>query len=198
MQVFIQVTNERSREFTMNTYQRKQFVIQPLPCRSSEIGGWLWALEDTRHRSLNSLKGIEADDLDIVDWVSPINGNSIGTLLYHIAAIEASWLYEDVLAEEFPSDIETLLTWDVRDSQDHLTTIKGIRLDEHLNRFKQVRANLRLTYSNMSLNEFRQLPDYDVTPEWVIHHLMQHESEHRGQITEIRLSAEQALRTKRE
>jgi len=36
----------------------------------------------------------------------------------------------------------------------------------------------------MSLSEFRRvrhLDDYDVTPEWVIHHLLQHEAGHRGQ-----------------
>ena len=154
----------------MNTYQKKQFVIQPLQCRSPEIGHWLWALEDTRRRSLSSLQGIEADDLEIIDWVSPINGNSIGTLLYHVAAIEASWLYEEVLGEDFPTDIQMLLPWDVRDSKAKLTTIKGHKLGAHLNRLEQVRAKLRLSYSNMTLNEFRQprqLPDYDVTPEYV-------------------------------
>lgn len=28
----------------------------------------------------------------------------------------------------------------------------------------------------------RQLSDYDVTPEWVLHHLTQHEALHRGQL----------------
>jgi uncharacterized damage-inducible protein DinB len=181
----------------MTKSQREQLVIQPLPCRSSEVGRWLWALEDARHRTLDGLEGMEADNLEVIDWVSPINGNSIGILLYHIAAIEASWLYEEALGEDFPPDIETLLPWDVRDSQDRLTTIKGIRLDEHLNRLEQIRTKLRLAYSNMTLDEFRQarpLAEYDVTPEWVLHHLMQHESEHRGQIAEMRLMAERALR----
>src|SRR5690348_14159994 len=118
----------------MNTYQKKQLVIQPLPCRSAEIGRWLWALEDARHRTRICLEGMEADRLDMIDWISPISGNSIGTLLYHTAAIEASYLYEEVLGEDFPSDIEMLLPWNVRDSQDRLTTIQGITLNAHLNR----------------------------------------------------------------
>jgi uncharacterized damage-inducible protein DinB len=32
----------------------------------------------------------------------------------------------------------------------------------------------------------RERPDYDVTPAWVLHHLMQHEAEHRSQISGIR------------
>ena len=31
----------------------------------------------------------------------------------------------------------------------------------------------------------RSLENYDVTPAWAIHHLCQHEAEHRGQMTEL-------------
>jgi uncharacterized damage-inducible protein DinB len=37
------------------------------------------------------------------------------------------------------------------------------------------------------------LADYETTPEWVLHHLMQHEAEHRGQIGELRRWAEKVL-----
>jgi uncharacterized damage-inducible protein DinB len=33
-------------------------------------------------------------------------------------------------------------------------------------------------------------PPYDVTPEWVLHHLMQHEAEHRSQIGAPRARAQ--------
>jgi DinB family protein len=179
--------------------QRKQLILQPLPCRSSEIGRWLSALEDTRHRTRVALEGIEADALKIIDWVSPINGNSIGLSLYHLAAIEASWLYEEVLQEDFPSDIEGLLPYDVRDGQDHLTSVKGIFLKDYWNRLEQIRTKLLIAYTDMTLERFhnvRSMPDYDVTPAFVLHHLMQHEGEHRGQITELRLNAEQVIRPK--
>ena len=38
----------------------------------------------------------------------------------------------------------------------------------------------------------RALSDYDVTPEWVLHHLMQHEAGHRGEIGMIAALAAQA------
>ena len=177
--------------------QRKQLILQPIPCRSPEIGRWLAALEDTRHRTHIALNGIEAATLNIIDWVSPISGNSIGTLLYHLAAIEASWLYEEVLQEEFPADIEGLLAHNVRDDQDNLTSLKGVIFNDYWSRLEKVRSKLLTAYSTMTLDEFhrvRSLPDYDVTPVFVLHHLMQHEGEHRGQITELRLSAEHALR----
>ena len=176
---------------------RKQLILPPLPCRSAEIGRWLSALEETRSRTRAALEGIEADALKIIDWVSPVSGNSIGLILYHLAAIEASWLYEEVLQEEFPADIEALLPHDVRDGQGHLTPVKGISLQDHWNRLEGVRTKLLIAYSDMTLERFhtaRPMPEYDVTPAFVLHHLMQHEGEHRGQMSELRLHAEQAIR----
>jgi uncharacterized damage-inducible protein DinB len=49
----------------------------------------------------------------------------------------------------------------------------------------------------MSVEEFRRyrkLEDYEGSPEWVIRHLMQHEAKHRGQIREIRILADHALK----
>jgi uncharacterized damage-inducible protein DinB len=48
----------------------------------------------------------------------------------------------------------------------------------------------------MTLQDFRrprQLPEYDVTPEWILHHLMQHEAEHRGEMGILRTRAEKSL-----
>jgi uncharacterized damage-inducible protein DinB len=59
-----------------------------------------------------------------------------------------------------------------------------------------VRGLVLEVYQQMTLEDFRRvrsLPNYDVTPEWVLHHLMQHEAEHRGQIGTLRAMAEQAL-----
>jgi uncharacterized damage-inducible protein DinB len=39
----------------------------------------------------------------------------------------------------------------------------------------------------------RHLEQYDVTPQWVLHHLIQHEVEHQGQRLDRRTEAEQTL-----
>ena len=123
-------------------------------------------------------------------------GNSIGTLLYHLAAIEIDWLYSDVLQSQWPPELEALFPLDVRDEQGHLSAVRGLSLGEHLHRLDAVRSILLDTFRGMTLHEFRRarrVNDHDVTPEWVIHHLMQHETEHRGQTGEIRLRAERTL-----
>ncbi|HFQ93534.1 MAG TPA: hypothetical protein ENK32_05960 [Anaerolineae bacterium] len=52
-----------------------------------EIGRLLWQLEATRWRLKECLEGL---DTAVLDW-QPAHGDNIGTLLYHIAAIEADW-----------------------------------------------------------------------------------------------------------
>ena len=73
---------------------KRQLIIEPLSGFEPEIGRMLWMMEDARHRTLKVLNGIEQQ---VMDWQPPANGNSIGTLLYHIAAIEMDWLAVEVM-----------------------------------------------------------------------------------------------------
>jgi len=165
----------------------RQLIVEPLAGYEPAIGQALWMLEDTRQRTLKTLDGL---DPAILDRTTPGDPNTIGTLLYHIAVIEADWLYVEVLEAEFPSEIEALFPYPVRDDTQLLSAVKGVPLDEHLARLAIVRRALLTSFQNMSGEEFsrvRHFPDqYDVTPAWVLHHLMQHEAEHRGQIGELR------------
>jgi len=171
-----------------------QNIIQPLDAYEQGIGTWLWALQDTRKRTLESLEGL---DDQTVNWVPPDGMNSIGSLLYHIAAIEMSWLYEDVLGtDDFPPEINALLKYNVRDEGENLTSVIDESLNHHLDRLLKCRQNFLSAFKGISIEEFRRprkMEDYEVTPEWTIHHLMQHEAEHRGQIGEMRGMAERAL-----
>lgn len=172
----------------------KQNSLHPLEGYEPAIGTWLWALQDTRRRTLDSFKGL---DDQTVNWVPPDGANNIGALLYHIAAVEMSWLYEDILeGKPFPPEIDTLMKYNVREEDGKLTSVIVETLDIHLDRLLNCRQNFLSAFQGMSFDEFRRLrktEDYEVTPEWVIHHLMQHEAEHRGQIGEIRGVAERAL-----
>lgn len=168
----------------------KLFII-PLNGFEPEIGRALWQMQDARRRTKDALEGIREQALD---WTPPGGGNSIGTLLYHLAAIETDWLYTDVLqAQEFPEEIDGLFPHDVRDEQGVLSQVGGESLLEHFARLALVRSHLLQAYRRISLEDFRrprEFEDYAVTPEWVLHHLMQHEAEHRGQIGELRIRAE--------
>jgi len=169
-----------------------RLILQELPGYAPELGRWIWALEDARRVTLERIAGIAPEALDL----APRDLNAIGTLLYHIAAVEADWLYVEALEQEFPSEIEALFPFDIRDETGRLTPVPGVGLDEHLERLAIVRRHLLEGFKSMSLEEFRRpriMRDYHVTPEWVLYHLIEHEAEHRGQISDRRTWAEREL-----
>lgn len=172
--------------------ERPHMVVDDRCIAAPEIAPWVWAIEDTRRRTLGRLAGLTTD---VIDWQPPEKENSIGTLLYHIALIEADWLYTEVLEQPLPPDVAALFPWDARDDRGCLTQVLGVSLEQHLQRLATVRALLLQTFQHIDQEEFRRirhLDDYDVTPEWVLHHLMQHEAEHRGEIGAMRVAAERA------
>jgi uncharacterized damage-inducible protein DinB len=172
---------------------RDQHIIVPLEAGDPAIGRALWLFEDARRLTRRTLEGIDPRALD---WLPADADNSIGTLLYHIAIIEADWLYVEVLEQEFPPDVVELFPYNVRNATGRLTPVTGRTLEEHDTLLDAVRARLLAAFRAMSIDDFRRarrMPHYDVTPEWVLHHLMQDEAEHRGQIGDLRRRAEFAL-----
>ncbi len=177
----------------MTNRDREALAIAPIGTAVPEIGRYLWMLHDTRQQTEQAIVGLDPAALN---WSPLPAANSIGTLLYHIALVEASWLYEDTLAEPLPADVAALLPHDSRDQRGHLTVVTDRALAEHLSVLTAVRERLIAAFGAMSLDDFyrlRSLSRYDVAPEWCLYHLIEHEAEHRGEIRTIRLLAEAAL-----
>src|SRR4051794_37828341 len=165
--------------------ERVQRIIIPAGATTPEIGKWLWALEDARARTKRMIEGITQAELDALPEGLD---NSIGTLLYHIALIEADYLCIDVMGrEDYLPDLKAILPLPDRSEDGRLSVLTGVPLDEHMRRLDIVRQHLIDRYSMMTAEESvkpRDLPDwgYEISPEWTLYHLTQHESEHRGEI----------------
>ncbi len=176
----------------MSTKPREQLQIPAIEGFVPEIGRAIWMLEDTRTETGRRLEGIAPE---VIDWQPP-NGNSIGTLLYHIAIIEMDWLFNEVMEEKLPKTVWDAFPHPVKDDNGRLTVVQRVSLDAHFKRLDSTRRALLDVFQHMSLEDFRRsrsLERYDVTPAWVIHHLIQHEAEHRGEIGTIRTLAEATL-----
>jgi uncharacterized damage-inducible protein DinB len=164
--------------------ERRTLLVSPLPEYEEEIGRWLWCLEDVRRTLITELTGISQSILDTkVD-----ERQTIGSILYHIALIEADWLYVEVLGAEWDPEISSLFPLDSRSEDGSLTHIEGQSLEEHSYRLNKVREVFLSYFRSMDLTDWRKprvLEHYDVTPEWVVYHLIEHESHHRGQIFQL-------------
>lgn len=185
--------HEEAEEQVMDSHQKEQHIVDVHASKDPEIGRWLWAFQDTRHLTMRELSGLSPAP---IDWLPGNQESSIGTLLYHLAGIEADWLYVEVLEQPIPPAVTALFPFPMRDAHGHLTHVQGFGLEQHLSRLETVRGLVLDVYQQMELPEFRRvrsLEHYAVTPEWVLHHLMQHEAEHRSQIGALRARAERTL-----
>ena len=175
----------------MTTDARDRLLLDVEEGVVPEIGRWLAAMEDARRRTLAELEGITSD---VVDARPPGSENSIGSSLYHVALIEADWLFDDLFGQPLETtELAPLFPYDVRDEHGMLQGILGVGLDDHLDRLARVRATLRREIGALSLEDFlavRARDGYDVSGAWVVHHLLQHEAEHRSEIGWLRRHAE--------
>lgn len=173
---------------------KRVLVVEIVEGCEPEVGRMLWSLEDTRRWMLEELKDLPED---CVDKRGPVGVNTLGTVLYHVALIETSWLYDEALGVEVPEELARLFPLEHRDEGGVLSEMKGFELSSYVERLRIVREKLVEAYRGMSVEEFRQTksyPQYDVSPEWVLHHLIQHEGEHLGQIQVIVESLREADR----
>lgn len=159
--------------------------LDPEPGYAPLVGRFVRMLEDTRERLWRDLEGFDPADLDRTPAGSP---NTIGTLLYHLAAIELDWLYADLLEQDFPDGTGDWFPVDVRE-HDGLLTPVAEPWDRHRDRLAWVRGRLLdalVGLDDAELDRRRGEEGDTVDGAWILHHLMQHEAEHRGQIGEIR------------
>jgi hypothetical protein len=72
----------------VNQSRRDVLVLRSI-ADDPELGRWLAAMEDARRDTLRELETVTPE---MLDWRSDVPLDSIGTLLYHIALVEAAWL----------------------------------------------------------------------------------------------------------
>jgi hypothetical protein len=85
---------------------RQRLTLEPI-ADDPEVGRWLAALEDGRRDTLRELERVTPE---MVDWYPDAPLNSIGSLLYHIALIEADRVATEILElTEYPPELGRLL-----------------------------------------------------------------------------------------
>ncbi len=150
-----------------------------------EVARWLSAFAEVRRDTDKILDQIrpEAIDADLGD-----GGDTLGTVLYHTALVEMSWVYFDILDRE--ADIpKALFPHDDRVVDGRLTPVLGETLEQHRARLATARSMVWPELARMTNEEFHRVrtgPESEVSASWVVFHLIDHEVEHRVRMSPIR------------
>lgn len=155
-----------------------------------EIGRWLNGLQLIRQKTIRT---VESCSLECLEWEGP-NGedNSISGLLAHLSRVEMAWLYMDMLGVEIPAEVAALHPYPSREDSGRIFPVKGIDVESHLQRLEQTRQIFLEEMRKVSVEEWRRLrlpvdgPKYEVTPEWIVFHLIEHEAGHNAQMSSMK------------
>lgn len=173
------------------THDVPRFALAPLPNAHPDVGRWLDMLQDARKRTRGDLYGFALTDAEL-DAAPAAGVNTIGAVLYHIAASEAQWAYQNLLDAPLPDAVAALLPYPMLDAAGRLSTPRGMPYQWYVDTLNSVREHILTVFAPMSPEEFRtpvrrtlEYGEVEFTPEAVVVHLAQHEAEHRGQIHTI-------------
>lgn len=170
--------------------KRELFLIGDIPGFTPQIGRLVSMMNYARYTTLSEVEGLGVEQLD---YLHDRQSNSIGALLFHIAAVEvwyqaATFFARDLHAEEIR---EWGAALDLGEKA--RCEIRGHGLDYYLSRLEQVRAK---TLAELGRCEDQWLEEQ--TPFWEGQqannyfkwfHVFEDELSHRGQIRWLRKRA---------
>ena len=147
---------------------------------SSRVGFLFSMMQKTREKLIDRIKELTPEEMDYSPHGRRIE--TIGTLLLHIAGVEWSWIFEDI--GDTAMDYEKWKhAFPLREDIDQLTK-KGKKF--YLGRLSEVRKEVfgwLKTINDDDLDRLIHLGDTDVSIEWILFHLIEHEAIHIGQIS---------------
>ena len=159
--------------------------LQPVPEYPPRLGLFLAQMEDVRRSTRRYIEGLSPEQLS---WHPNPKVESIGTLLLHIAAVEYSWILEDIFKR--PMGVEWEIAFPIRRG---IPQVTGQPLLYFVDKLDTVRGEVCSALANLADADLDRviipqdagnpaLETHSYTIRWILHHLIDHEAHHRGQI----------------
>ena len=149
------------------------------------IGFYLSGLNDVREQLREALVGMS--DEQIGRRAVP-GAHPIGALVLHIGEAEWWWIQCVVAGRKMNDDDRRVSHWDVLDDPDGFAS-KGYSAEYCLDAIDGIRERTRKDLALLTDNDLDRLVSFErrgktteVSLRWVLHHLMDHEAQHKGQI----------------
>lgn len=152
---------------------------------SPGIGFCLSGMEEVREQVCEAVAGLSGDKL-----CQPAfrGAHSIGALVLHIGEAEWWWMQCNVVGHKLTQEDRNAPYWDVLDEPEAFAT-RGYTVDFCLREIEKIRNQTRQLLASFTDDDLQRIFSYErrggiheQSLRWILHHLVDHEAQHKGQI----------------
>ncbi|HEX6730946.1 MAG TPA: DinB family protein [Pyrinomonadaceae bacterium] len=160
-------------------------VLTPHPGLSTGIGYYMSGMEEVRSQLIEAVKNIPND---LIGKPAFLGAHSIGGLVLHIGEAEWFWMQMVVSGHKLTEEDRAAACWDILDEIDRVSS-RGFSTEFCLLEIEKIRNQTRdvlFSFNDSDLERIISFERRGKTTEhslrWILHHLIDHESQHKGQI----------------
>ena len=160
-------------------------VLVPHPGLTTDIGYLVSGMDEVREQLREAVKDL---DVEATGRLAFPGAHSIGALVLHIGEAEWWWMQCNVAGHQITEEDEKAPYWDVLDEPAEFAK-KGYTAEFCLRQVDNIRNQTRevlFGYSDKDLEKIfsfeRKGAIRDHSLRWILHHLIDHEAQHKGQI----------------
>ena len=142
-------------------------------------------MEEVRSQIIATVKDIPDD---LIGKPAFLGAHSIGGLILHIGEAEWFWMQMVFSGRQLTEDVEKSPYWDILDDVERVTR-NGYSVQFCLQEVEKIRNQTRdvlFSYNDKDLERIIMFERHDKPTEhnlrWILHHLIDHEAQHKGQI----------------
>jgi uncharacterized damage-inducible protein DinB len=157
-------------------------AVQDVP---PEIGFYLAGMEEVREQLCESIAGLSGEQIGRPAFAG---AHALGALVLHIGEAEWYWMQMVVTGHKLNDDDRRAACWDVLDDPEGFHA-KGYSGEFCLNEIKRIREQTINTLSSFNDSDLERIFSIERRGEkreqslrWILHHLIDHEAQHKGQI----------------
>ena len=167
------------------SHKMQRRVLQPAMGVSREIGFYLAGMDEVREQLRAAVKGISTGDIGRLAIPA---AHSIGALVLHIGEAEWWWMQCVVSKHKLTDEDSRAAFWDVLKEPERVAN-NGYSAEFCLREAARIRAQTREVLAGFADDDLdtvftfeRDGNPYDLNLRWILHHLIDHEAQHKGQI----------------
>ncbi len=150
-----------------------------------EIGFYLSGMEEVREQVRDAVAKLTGEKLNRPAF---LGAHSIGALVLHIGEAEWWWMQCNVAGHELTDEDRQAPFWDVLEEPDAFAS-RGYTAEFCLQEINKIRNKTRIALAKFNDDDLDRIFSYkrhdkihEQSLRWILHHLIDHESQHKGQI----------------